>query len=137
MDFGDSTLNQMLKQRMNWLSTRQTVLSQNIANADTPGFRPSDVKELNFDDYLPAAKGNAAPLRMDRTSSGHLSRDGLKPGEIAEEKDRNPYEVSPSGNSVVLEEQMMQVGKTGTDYQTMTSLYRKQVSMMKTVLGKG
>lgn len=137
MDFGSSTLNTMLKQRMNWLSARQTVLAQNVANADTPGFRPSDLKAQDFDDYLPAAEGQAAKLRMERTSGSHLNRSGLRLGEIREESERNPYEISPSGNGVVLEEQMMQVGKTGADYQTMTSLYRKQVSMMKTVLGKG
>ena len=38
----------MLQQRMTWLSQRQNVLSQNVANADTPGYAAHDLKPLDF-----------------------------------------------------------------------------------------
>ena len=42
---------------MAWLSQRQEVLSQNIANADTPGFRPSDLAPMDMRGTLKAAGG--------------------------------------------------------------------------------
>jgi flagellar basal-body rod protein FlgB len=38
---------------------------------------------------------------------------------------------------VVLEEQMMKVGQTSMDYQTITNLYKKQVNMIKTAIRSG
>ncbi|MBM3511367.1 MAG: hypothetical protein FJX61_14700 [Alphaproteobacteria bacterium] len=38
----------MLTKKMSWLNERQRVLAQNIANADTPGYRPSDLKNVDF-----------------------------------------------------------------------------------------
>ena len=42
----------MLRERMTWLNQRQDVLSQNVANADTPGYVARDLKPLDFDDML-------------------------------------------------------------------------------------
>ena len=40
----DLPLFQALKSKMQWHQTRQVVLAENIANADTPGFEARDVK---------------------------------------------------------------------------------------------
>ena len=37
------TLMQATIQKMRWNEVRQKVLSQNIANADTPGYKPQDI----------------------------------------------------------------------------------------------
>lgn len=42
----------MLRERMSWLNRRQDLLSQNVANADTPGYVARDLKPLNFEDAL-------------------------------------------------------------------------------------
>ncbi len=39
----------MLRTRMQWNQARQTVIAENVANADTPGFKPRDLAELRFD----------------------------------------------------------------------------------------
>ena len=39
----------MLRERMSWLNARQDVLSQNVANADTPGYTARDLKPLDFE----------------------------------------------------------------------------------------
>ena len=39
MSIGDSAIFGMMSDKMSWLSQRQRVLSQNIANADTPNFK--------------------------------------------------------------------------------------------------
>ena len=59
-------LMQALKLRMQYQQSRQKVLSENVANADSPGFRPADLKPPAFD---PARAGVA----LARTSVGHMS----------------------------------------------------------------
>jgi flagellar basal-body rod protein FlgB len=52
-----------------------------------------------------------------------------------EAKNRDPYEAAPTGNSVVLEEQMMKLAETQMDYRLTTNLYRKNVELLKTAIG--
>ncbi len=44
MSIGNLPLVDALKARMSWHNARQRVLAENVANADTPGFRPMDLK---------------------------------------------------------------------------------------------
>ncbi|MBT7747468.1 MAG: flagellar basal-body rod protein FlgB, partial [Alphaproteobacteria bacterium] len=50
---------------------------------------------------------------------------------------KDVYETSPDGNSVVLEQQLMKVTETKMDYELMTNLYRKHMGMLRTALGRG
>ena len=60
----------MLRERMTWLNQRQDVLSQNVANADTPGYVARDLKPLDFDDVLNAPRqGTALMTTNDRATS--------------------------------------------------------------------
>lgn len=52
MDLNKLTLFRMLKGQMGWLNRRQEVLAQNIANADTPGYKPRDLAPLDFQKML-------------------------------------------------------------------------------------
>ena len=46
MAISDLPLLGMLKTRMRWHQARQGILANNVANADTPNFRPSDLRPL-------------------------------------------------------------------------------------------
>jgi flagellar basal-body rod protein FlgB len=72
-----------------------------------------------------------------RTNAKHLVSGGGKPGAAGKViNERKPWEVSPSSNGVVVEEQMMKSAEAGTDYQLMTNLYRKNLGMIRTALGR-
>lgn len=118
-----------MNEKLNWLSQKQTVLSNNVANADTPGYRPQKIEEFDFARALQSAsRGNAGEAR--RTSERHLSSIGGGE-ELARQRDqRTVYETAPDGNSVIIEEQMMEASKTAMEYQTMINLYRKQLDMV-------
>ena len=53
-----------------------------------------------------------------------------------DKKDKS-FTSEPSGNAVVLEEQMMLQSRTQVDYELMTRLYKKHVGMVKMALGRG
>ena len=48
MDLNKLDVFRLTNSKMGWLSERQTVLAQNIANADTPGYKAKDLKGLIF-----------------------------------------------------------------------------------------
>lgn len=131
MDFTKLPLFSAMSKRMAWLGQRHQVLAQNIANADTPGYAAQDLKEPQFGVLLRGAGGR---LTMVTTAAGHLG--GATSAKPAVEKSADS-ERKTSGNSVVLEEQMMKVSKTAMDFQLATNLYRKHIGMIKTALGRG
>ena len=89
-------------QRSRWLAARISVISNNIANADTPGFKARDVAP--FDSALEAA-GTVAT----RTSRNHLAPSGGSPGAFSVAP-REGGAQKHSGNTVGLESELMQLG---------------------------
>ncbi|HRE59980.1 MAG TPA: flagellar basal body rod protein FlgB [Micropepsaceae bacterium] len=141
MDLTNTPVLQMLRTRMDWLTARQAVLAENIANANTPGFRARDLSEPDFAALLrgETASGAAGKVEMVATADGHF---GLPPAAAAAEQrgfapvDRPDSESSPNGNSVVLEEQMMRLSETQMDYSIVTGLYKKTLNLFRLALGR-
>ena len=52
MAFDDLPLVGLLKNRMRFLEARQKVLSENVANAETPGYRARDLRQPDFADMV-------------------------------------------------------------------------------------
>lgn len=132
MSLQDIPLFSALTERMKWLTARQKVLSQNIANADTPGYEAKDLKPQKFKDMLPRPVESTVQLAS--TNSKHIELEGKS--EFNTKKNKTPYEISPTGNEVVLEEQMTHLANTQLEYQMTTSLYKKHLTMLKTALGR-
>lgn len=122
----------MMKDKMGWLTQRQRVLAENIANADTPGYAAEDLKPL---DFTRGRGGSAFALTLATTHEAH--RRGLGPDDRFKVDRTEPYETSPSKNGVVLEEQLVKVAQTNADYELMTGLYRKHTQMLRIALGRG
>lgn len=125
----------VISNRAGWLARRHAVISGNIANADTPGFTPLDLKEQPPDRLArPAAPTG---LAMARTSGSHLA--GQAPQPPAGERGRRDegWETAPSGNAVVIEEQAQKLAQTQIEHQLATSLYGKYVGLMRIALGVG
>ncbi|MGF1611152.1 MAG: flagellar basal body rod protein FlgB [Kiloniellales bacterium] len=120
--------------KMAWLTQRQSVVAENIANADSPGYAPRDMKESAFARLLMRGPAPVTPTATDRA---HLPGTLGGRGGFKDEEQRRPYETAPDGNAVVIEEQLIKVAETQMDYQLMTNLYRKHLSMIRTALGRG
>ena len=133
MDLNKLTMFGMLKGQMKWLNKRQEVLAQNIANADTPNYKPQDLKAVNFREVMREQHKREMMNRMSGTAVAGLGGSTAFKSEV----ERAPYETAPDGNAVVLEEQMGKVGETQMKYQLTNELYRKHIGMIKIALGKG
>ncbi|PZN98084.1 MAG: flagellar basal body rod protein FlgB [Hyphomicrobiales bacterium] len=121
-------LMQALKTRMHWHQSRQKVLAENVANADSPGFRPMEVK-------APAIGTGQANVGLARTSAGHMDLSGRRDG--FDNGRAHRFETTPSGNAVNLEDEMGKVAQNQSDYQLAASLYSKGLGLMKIAIGKG
>lgn len=127
------TLMTAMRERLRFLGERQAVISQNIANANTPGFKAKDVEAPSFGDLVKGTGKGGVSLAI--TSPKHIqsasSSTSYRMMEVATD------ETAPDGNNVVLEEQMMNMAQTNMDYQTTISLYQKMGRMIKEAIGKG
>lgn len=120
---------------MNYLDQRQKVLSQNIANANTPNYRPKDLTKVDFSTVLKGVTSDNA-IRPETTNALHMpSPSGIDAADSR--KMKKTYDVAPTGNAVILEEQMVNSSQTMTDFNLMTSLYQKNVNMIRISLGVG
>lgn len=133
MDLRNLTLFDMTKTKMDWLAQRQKVLAQNIANANTPNYKARDLKELDFGREI--EKIMQPRVETAQTHPAH------QPGTLPErgpfrDQTTKSYEESIDGNRVILEEQMEKVGSNKGQYELALNLFRKNISMLKTALGK-
>jgi flagellar basal-body rod protein FlgB len=133
MNLIDVPLLTALRERMSWLNSRQSLLAQNVANADTPGYAARDLKPMDFQAELdrqnaPCFAGIATtdPRHIAMPVSGPAQSPN---GEVTE------TETTPTGNSVSLEEEMIKVADTQSQYQAASNLYAKAVGMMRTAIG--
>jgi len=132
MDLTNLKLFQMATKRMDWLTKRQQVLSQNIANSDTPGYGPKDLKKLQFRELMRPQMRTAT---LEKTSSMHIEATRKNP-KYRNDSDKSTYETAPAGNSVILEEQLTKVAETQANHRLASNIYSKHINMLKHALGR-
>ena len=66
---GDLPIMAALRTRMQWHQERQRVLAENVANSDTPNFKPRELVEPKFD---ASGSSQGGSLPMMRTSASHI-----------------------------------------------------------------
>jgi flagellar basal-body rod protein FlgB len=138
----DIPLFAMLKSRMGYLSERQKVIAQNVANGDTPDYQPRDLKAYTFQASL-AAQATGQPYRggpvstpasggvqMIATSAAHMAPS--RPASVWRSPEGHDTETTLDGNSVTLEDQMLKMTDARMNYQAAVSFYQKSMAMLKT-----
>ncbi|MGD0864974.1 MAG: flagellar basal body rod protein FlgB [Rhizomicrobium sp.] len=125
----------ILRARMSWLNARQGVLSQNVANADTPGYVAKDIKPLDFAKVLKNATSQTsfAPGLV-TTDPRHIGLPGASSSSDGFTQD-DLEDGSTTGQTVSAEEEMIKVADTQAQYQAAANLYSKAVGMMRTAIG--
>ncbi|MGD9981477.1 MAG: flagellar basal body rod protein FlgB [Hyphomonadaceae bacterium] len=129
MDLANTPFFGMLRARLDQLSERQRLISENIANASTPGYRPRDVDTSAFERMLTSAGNGSGGVTMARTNPGHMGPGGVRAsGNIVT---RNDSETTIDGNAVVLEEQMARAAETRMAFETGIALYQKGLELVR------
>lgn len=128
-------------QSMKHLSERQRVISENIANGETPGFKARTVSAPDFSSLVEAHGGTGGKPRVGRPSvqiSSGMASMGARPPQAGGGVmlDSDITEVKPDGNNVTLEDQLLKMGEVQSDFALMTNLYRKQIGLLKLAIGR-
>ena len=133
MGLDDIPLFAMLRGRLGYLSERQQVLAQNIANSDTPGYAPSDLKPFTLGGLGgQTAQPQLQAVAVTMTSPMHLSATPTK-GAAGPYRPRKTAdsETTLDGNSVVLEDEMIKMNQTRMDYDAAISFYQKSLGLIR------
>lgn len=107
---------------------RQALVARNVANADTPGFRASTLPD--FKDAYAAGPGLAQRM----TRAAHLSataeggRAALRPTETGE--------PSPNGNTVSIEDEMLNAVNVSREHSRALTIYRHGMTVLRSALGR-
>lgn len=91
-----------------YLTIRQAAVAENIANVNTPGYKALEVAPFS-------AVYDTAGLQMATTKPDHLQPDLFDPASISGQQSA-PWEVTYSGNSVSLEQQMLEANQINRSY---------------------
>lgn len=125
--------------KMQYLAQSQAVISQNVANSDTPGYTARKIEKADFDNVLRnVTRGGGSkvrPVSLAATNSDHIGGASANIAEAKVRESRDVYEISPTGNSVIIEEQLLEANRNSMNYTFMTNLYQKQMGMLRTALG--
>jgi flagellar basal-body rod protein FlgB len=110
----DST-QQLLEAAMRGSWQRQTALTNNIANADTPGYKP---QEVSFESALQNAVSG-----------------GESPEEMQFQTETEPAEAGPNGTGVSIDQESAKLAENGLDYQALTQVLGARNDIIRSALG--
>jgi len=106
----------LIDQQKSWLSTRHSLIAQNVANANTPGYKAQDLMPFSRVMERSALEMSGAdPLHM-RPSPNETLTAAIRPGDS--------WETTHSGNTVSPEFEMIKAGDVRGAFTLDTNLMR-------------
>jgi flagellar basal-body rod protein FlgB len=105
------------------------VIAENVANADTPGYAPHELKPFSFQAQMQAQAASAATMAV--TQPGHITPPHAKPVRVSRPVVAKDSETTLDGNSVVLEEEMLKMSQARMDYDAAISFYTKSLNLIR------
>ncbi len=120
-------LMQMVHDAASHAATRQSHIARNIANADTPGYRATDLKSFaeSLDEMNTTFKATRE-THLDPASGGSGRFDVIE----------RAFETSPNGNNVSLEHEMMQSTQAQQQHEMALSIYSSARDILRSALGR-
>lgn len=107
---------------------RQALIAENVANADTPGYRARNIPDfVDVWDPDPAAG-------MRATRSTHLN--GIMAQTLPDARVADDPESAPNGNSVSLEIEMVKAAGAKRQHDQALAIYRSATTMLRASLGR-
>lgn len=126
------TIMRGLERNMDLRMERQGYINANIANAETPGYRPVD---FQFEDELSRVLSARDEDKMVSTRSGHQERD-IRPEDVEGEVIEQAGEVSADQNAVDIDRQMAELTNNAFNYRTSAKIVNKKIAFLKYVINE-
>ena len=116
-----------LETAMTFHRERQTVLAGNVANVDTPGYRPIDIERVSA--------GEVGSLALAQTEPGHLSAGGSTGATTS--FDDSGKSASADGNFVNLERELAKMDANRVRYAASSELVSRRLAILRYAAGDG
>lgn len=136
MGLNISRAHNLMQEAMDYRAARQDMIASNIANVDTPNYRPRDIR---FEEALAqksaelyADKSNS--LQMTQTSGAHLSGFSTSSETKATTFFRDGHTARNDGNSVDLDVESSELAKNSTMFNALTAAIKKDSMIFKSVI---
>jgi len=127
----------ILEQSLHYRKIRQDMIAGNIANADTPYYRPKDIRfeEALQEEVNKKFKAPQPPkLKLAQTEPGHMA--GFDEGEDAKPVVfyRDGHLARNDGNSVDIDVETTEMAKNNIAYNASIQALRKDIDIFKAVI---
>jgi flagellar basal-body rod protein FlgB len=130
MAFGSLKIFSNSREQLGWLSKRQRVLSENLANATTPGYRARDLQTPHFPGVKTSLAGQKIPLRQPDQDT--TLRKPLLSGPIHSYFIHSD-EQKLSGNTVIQEDEVKKINETSMLHQQVINIYKQQMANLSAI----
>ncbi|MCK0126042.1 FlgB family protein [Gelidibacter sp. F2691] len=111
-------------------AARQSVIAQNVANADTPGYRARDIPSF-AETYEPSQTE-----LMRATRGTHIDANLTTTASTDADTVYRAGAMSPNGNSVSLETEMMMAAEAKRDHDLALAVYKSTLGIVRSSLGR-
>jgi flagellar basal-body rod protein FlgB len=113
-----------LNDELKYMAAREMVLSKNLANIDTPGYKPKDIRKQH---------NSRESIGLRVTHNGHIGLDqnldfDLVEGEI--------IEIKPNGNAVTAENELAKKSENSIKFSKTSNLVNSIIGMTKISIGQ-
>jgi flagellar basal-body rod protein FlgB len=108
-----------LERAISGASMRQSVLANNLANAETPGFQRSDV---DFHDALSQAMSSGSGAAIDAVQFSAK---------------QDPQTLRADGNGVDVDTESAAMAKNGLEYEALVSVAKSRIEIFQSAMGVG
>lgn len=132
----DHKTNDLYKSYLGYSAYRNEILSQNLANVNTPGYKADEVYIPSNFNELAGNNGASKKINIARTSAMHISKHKNNGSKLRSQKLKDPDEVKKNGNNVSLRQQMTKLSQNKTDYTTAIKGYATINSLFSSIIGK-
>lgn len=126
----------LAKEALNYRAAREKMIASNIANADTPFYRPRDIR---FGEYLSQKKAEIMnedknQLEMAKTSNNHLEPEKQTSSSRPVTFYRDGHMARNDGNSVDLDVETTEMSKNSIMFNALINAIKKDSAIFKSVI---
>ncbi len=130
--FGDQA-HLVLKKTLDALSQRQVLVSSNISNIDTPGYK---AKDIDFASQLAEVIDSGNNLSLTTTNSGHIGHSVNDVDSVEFEVFEESDPARADGNNVDLDKEMMKLAENQIQYEATVQLLTKRMSTIRSAINE-
>ena len=125
----------VLEKGLDACALRNQVISNNIANADTPGFKASSVA---FEEYMKDALEDGGDFALQKTRDKHMDIGTSDAADVEAQVVANTdTTMRMDGNNVDIEYEMNELAKNNIEYYTLLEKVNSEFTQLRTAITEG